>query len=127
MYVRRSDNLRSGVVVREPQRDEHKQDGFLVHMPAEHVRCESTQRERSDEGLVGCVRPELAHVYLRLMTSASALLFRNKQQELTVWKATVIANVWIGLTAGMTAKTVSPTRPREVEATPDVFTLNLLS
>jgi hypothetical protein len=33
----------------------------------------------------------------------------------------VMANVWIGLTVGNTAKTVSPTRPLEVEAMPVSF------
>ena len=40
----------------------------------------------------------------------------------TVWKATVIAKVWIGLTVGRMANTVSPTSPREVDATPDSLT-----
>lgn len=31
-------------------------------------------------------------------------------------------NVWIGLIFGITAKTVSPTRPRDVDAIPDSFT-----
>jgi len=35
----------------------------------------------------------------------------------------VMANVCIGLTAGNTAKTVSPTRPLEVEAMPVSFKL----
>jgi len=34
-----------------------------------------------------------------------------------------MANVWIGLTVGKTAKTVSPTRPLEVEAMPVSFKL----
>lgn len=38
---------------------------------------------------------------------------------LTAWKAMVIKNVFIGLMLGNTAKTVSPTSPREVDETPD--------
>lgn len=33
----------------------------------------------------------------------------------TNWKATVMMNVWIGFTFGITAKTVSPTNPLEVD------------
>lgn len=39
----------------------------------------------------------------------------------------VMMNVWIGFTLGITAKTVSPTKPRDVEATPDEFTAKLCS
>jgi hypothetical protein len=42
--------------------------------------------------------------------------------KLTAWKAIVTINVWMGLMFGSTAKIVSPTRPREVEATPATFT-----
>lgn len=45
----------------------------------------------------------------------------------TVWNATVMAKVCIGLTVGRTAKMVSPTRPREVDATPETFTSRPLS
>ena len=38
---------------------------------------------------------------------------------LTIWKAIVMMNVWMGCTFGRTAKTVSPTSPRELEATPE--------
>lgn len=38
---------------------------------------------------------------------------------LTAWNAIVNKNVCMGLTFGSTANTVSPTRPRDVEATPD--------
>ncbi len=33
----------------------------------------------------------------------------------------VVMNVWIGLMSGKTAKTVSPTRPLEVDAMPETF------
>jgi hypothetical protein len=42
-----------------------------------------------------------------------------KDKLRTVWNAIVIAKVWIGLIFGITAKTVSPTSPREVDATPE--------
>ncbi len=41
-----------------------------------------------------------------------------KSMPRTSWNAIVIAKVWIGLIFGITAKTVSPTKPREVETTP---------
>ncbi len=39
----------------------------------------------------------------------------------TDWKKMVVMNVWIGLMSGKTAKTVSPTRPLEVDAMPETF------
>ena len=44
---------------------------------------------------------------------------KSVPDELTIWNAMVMMNVWIGFTLGITAKMVSPTSPREVEATPD--------
>lgn len=41
---------------------------------------------------------------------------------LTLWKAIVIVNVCIGLMFGRTAKTVSPTSPRDADATPEKLT-----
>jgi hypothetical protein len=38
---------------------------------------------------------------------------------LTIKTLSVIAKVWKGCTFGITAKTVSPTKPLEVDATPD--------
>ena len=38
----------------------------------------------------------------------------------------MIINVWIGLMLGSTAKTVSPTRPRDVEATPSELRAKLV-
>lgn len=43
-------------------------------------------------------------------------------QSLTLWNAIVIINVYIGFTLGKTANTVSPTSPRDVEATPSALT-----
>ena len=51
------------------------------------------------------------------MPSASAEK-DGKARELTLWTAIVIRKVWMGFMFGRTAKTVSPTRPRELEATP---------
>lgn len=42
--------------------------------------------------------------------------------NLTDWNARVMVNVWIGLIFGITAKTVSPTKPRDVDATPAALT-----
>lgn len=39
----------------------------------------------------------------------------------TDWKKMVVMNVWIGLILGKTAKTVSPTRPLEVDEIPETF------
>lgn len=44
------------------------------------------------------------------------------QPTLTDWKTRVTRNVCIGLTFGMTAKMVSPTRPLDVETIPDSLT-----
>lgn len=42
----------------------------------------------------------------------------------TLWKRTVTMKVCIGFTFGITAKTVSPTKPRDVDATPEVLICN---
>ena len=42
----------------------------------------------------------------------------------TLWKANVMMKVCIGFTFGRTAKTVSPTRPLEDDATPSELTAN---
>ena len=50
-----------------------------------------------------------------------ALWSHDRYSVRTNWKAIVMINVCIGFTLGMMANTVSPTNPRDVEATPDVF------
>ena len=42
-------------------------------------------------------------------------------ERLTDWVKRVIINVWTGWMLGKTAKTVSPTRPLEVDAMPEAF------
>ncbi len=41
---------------------------------------------------------------------------------LTTWHRAVSANAWTGTMLGRTAKTVSPTRPREEDDTPGSYT-----
>ncbi|CAG8687582.1 1465_t:CDS:1, partial [Acaulospora colombiana] len=49
-------------------------------------------------------------------------LEQTVQFEQTICNTIVITKVWIGLILGRTAKDVSPTRPLEVDSTPDCFT-----
>ena len=104
-----------------PHRNQNKQDRLFMNMPAKHERGITTKCQRCQKGFVCCALPKFGQVDL-FTTSPSQKDTREKEQTLTSWKAIVTMNVCTGLTLGMTAKTVSPTSPREVEATPKSLT-----
>ena len=61
------------------------------------------------------------------MKTYGKMEYRNEFQSqaeatLTIKTTDVMAKVWKGWTFGITAKTVSPTKPLELDATPDSLT-----
>lgn len=90
-------------------------------MPAEHVRSVSTQSQSGQERFVIWCPPKLHHenLWKGVITASEAVVTAAR---LTIKTARVMAKVWMGWTFGITAKTVSPTRPLELDATPDSLT-----
>jgi|ERR1700722_8252740 len=89
-------------------------------MPTKHEGRVSAERQGSQERFVTWCEPQLGKEDLPNFCESQRNLLGVR--GLTIWKVIVITKVWIGLMLGRTAKTVSPTRPLDAEATPETFT-----
>ncbi len=90
--------------------NDHKEDSFLMNMPAEQKRRVAAKRDGADECFPCWLDKQFDQSELSNVNSTEKSI--STAGQLTNWKSIVNMKVVLGDTFGRTANDESPTRPR---------------